>query len=66
MTYAELVRKLRRMGLKLDEQGKRHEIWYDPATGRRTRIPRHRTREVPEGTLKAILRDLGLKREDLI
>jgi len=42
-----------------------HEIWWHPATGRRTTIPNHPGREIKKKTLAAILRDLDLKEEDL-
>jgi predicted RNA binding protein YcfA (HicA-like mRNA interferase family) len=47
-------------------QGKgSHEVWWDPATGRRTTIPNHPGREIKKRTLATILRDLELKQEDL-
>jgi len=42
-----------------------HEVWWHPATGRRTTIPSHPGREPKKKTLTAILRDLDLKEEDL-
>ncbi|MBM3926524.1 MAG: toxin HicA [SAR202 cluster bacterium] len=44
--------------------GKRHEVWGIPGSNRETLIARHRG-EVPTGTLRSILRDLGLTQEDL-
>lgn len=64
MTYPELKRRLQRLGVMLDRQGKRHEIWLLPANGRRTSIPRH-AGEVPSGLLRSILRDLEISPEDL-
>ena len=64
MTYGELKRTLRRLGAKFSKQKKRHEYWERPGTGYATHIPRHRG-EVPNGTLRAILRDLGFTQEDL-
>ena len=66
MRYAELVRKLRRLGVEFYRQGKgSHEVWWAPATGRRATIPNHPGREIKKKTLAAILRDLELKEEDL-
>jgi predicted RNA binding protein YcfA (HicA-like mRNA interferase family) len=66
LRYAELVRKLRRLGIELYRQGKgSHEVWWWPEKRRRTTIPRHPKREIAPGTLKKILSDLGLKEEDL-
>ena len=66
MRYAELVRKLRRLGVEFYRQGKgAHEVWWDPGTGRRATIPNHPGQEFRKKTLASILRDLGLKQEDL-
>lgn len=64
MTYGELKRKLRRLGARLQDQGKRHEVWERPGTDYASRVPRHRG-EVPTGTLHTILHELGFTREDL-
>ncbi len=64
MTYGELKRRLRRFGVKLVRQGSNHEIWQNPANGQRTQIPLHRG-EVPNGTPHGILRQLGLRLEEL-
>jgi predicted RNA binding protein YcfA (HicA-like mRNA interferase family) len=64
--YAELARKLRRLGLEVYRQGKGgHEFWWWPETNKRTSIPRHPRREIATGTLSKILKDLGLTRSDL-
>jgi predicted RNA binding protein YcfA (HicA-like mRNA interferase family) len=66
LRYAELVRKLRRLGVEFYRQGKgSHEVWWDPATGRRTTIPNHPGREIKKKTLATILRDLELREDDL-
>ncbi len=62
----ELVRKLHRLGLELYRQGAgSHEVWWWPEKRARTTIPRHSTREIAPGTLKKILKDLGLREDDL-
>ena len=65
MSYGELKRRLRRMGIVLDEQRARHELWLNPATGGRSLIPRHDRQEIPSGMLHAILRDLGIRLDAL-
>ena len=65
MKYAELTRKLRRLGCYMTRYGAgSHEIWRNPATGKQTPIPYHRTREIGPGLLSRILRQLGIDRED--
>ncbi len=56
----EIIRKLRRAGFVFDRQAKgSHEIWWNPATRARTTIPNH-PGNVPEGTVRAIIRQAGL------
>lgn len=66
MNYRQLTRQLRRLGCEFYRQAAgSHEIWWHPATGRRTTVPNHGPRDIPKGTLAKILRDLDLKPEDL-
>jgi predicted RNA binding protein YcfA (HicA-like mRNA interferase family) len=56
----DVIRKLRQAGFVFDRYAKgSHEIWWNPDTRARTVIPRH-PGDVPEGTLRAILRHAGL------
>lgn len=66
MRYSELRRKLKKIGCEpLRQAGGSHEIWWRPGTDLRTVIPNHPSKKVPTGTLRAILKDLGLTPEDL-
>jgi len=42
-----------------------HEIWYNPNTNRYTTIPNH-SGDMPEGTLRAILRQAGVKPNEFL
>jgi predicted RNA binding protein YcfA (HicA-like mRNA interferase family) len=54
--YAEVAGKLRALGFRFDRQARgSHEIWRHHESGRKTTVPHHR-RAIPEGTLRAILR----------
>ncbi len=65
MNYRELTRKLRRLGCELDRQGRGdHEIWININTHSRTTIPNWGSRDLRIGTVRAILRDLGVSRDD--
>ena len=59
--YSELKRELRERGCLKDSEGKRHEWWYSPITGKHFPVARHDGQEVPPGTLNNIKRDAGLK-----
>jgi predicted RNA binding protein YcfA (HicA-like mRNA interferase family) len=63
--YGELKRRLRRLGIQLEERRKRHELWRNPQNSRYTLIPRHDQQEVPRGILHAILADLGISADEL-
>lgn len=58
--YRDIVRRLKQFGFVFDRQAAgSHEIWYNPQTGRYTTIPNH-PGDLPEGTLRAILRQAGV------
>lgn len=61
MTYSELKKKLKKAGCKLHAEGKRHEIWINPKTGKTFSVGRHNTEEVKTGTLKSIMTDAGIE-----
>lgn len=59
--YSELEKELRKAKCVVVRQGTNHTMWYSPVTGKTFPVSRHKTQEVPEGTLKSIKRDAGLK-----
>ena len=62
----EVIRKLRRAGFIFDRQAKgSHEIWWNPQTRARTTVPHH-PGDLPEGTLRAILRQAALSIEEFL
>jgi predicted RNA binding protein YcfA (HicA-like mRNA interferase family) len=64
--YKEVVRKLRNAGFVFDRNAKgSHEIWWNPDTRKRTTIPNH-PGDIPEGTLRAILKQADLPVEDFL
>lgn len=61
----EVIRKLRKASFVFDRHAKgSHEIWYNPITHRRTVIPNHPGKDIPKGTLHAIIRESGLTIEN--
>ena len=61
MNYRQLTRRLRKLGCEFVRQAPgSHEIWWNPRNGRFTVIPRHGGRDIPTGTLRTILRQLGI------
>ena len=64
--YREIVRKLRVRGFVFDRQAVgSHEIWYNPETHRYTTAPNH-PGDLPEGTLRAILKQAGIDPDDFL
>ncbi|HBI24878.1 MAG TPA: addiction module toxin, HicA family [Nitrospiraceae bacterium] len=64
--YREIVRKLKKAGFAFDRPAKgSHEIWWNPNTRARTTIPNH-SGDMPEGTLRAILKQAGITAEEFL
>ena len=58
--YREVVKRLKALGLEFHRQAAgSHEIWFNPALNRYTTIPNH-PGDLPEGTLRAILKQAGV------
>ena len=64
--YREIVRKLKAHGFAFDRQAAgSHEIWFNRATNRYTTVPNHHG-DMPEGTLRAILKQAGIDQDDFL
>lgn len=61
MTYGELKRLLKKYGCQFEQDGKKHEMWYSPITGKKFPVGRHNSQEVFPGTLAAIKKQAGIK-----
>jgi len=58
--YREIIKRLKRSGFEFDRQAAgSHEIWFNPETRRYTTVPNH-PGDMPEGTLRAILKESGI------
>jgi predicted RNA binding protein YcfA (HicA-like mRNA interferase family) len=64
--YREVIRRLKTFGFAFHRQAAgSHEIWYNPASNRYTTIPNH-PGDLPEGTLRAILREADIAPDDFL
>lgn len=64
--YRQIVKRLKAFGFVFDRQAAgSHEIWYNEQTDRYTTIPNH-PGDMPEGTLRAILRQAGIEPNDFL
>jgi predicted RNA binding protein YcfA (HicA-like mRNA interferase family) len=64
--HRDVVRRLRKLDFSFDRQAAgSHEIWHNPTTGRYTTIPNH-PGDLPEGTLRAILKQAALTVDEFL
>lgn len=64
--YREIVKRLKQLGFEFDRQAAgSHELWFNTETRRYTTIPNH-PGDMPEGTLRAILKQAGIEPETFL
>jgi predicted RNA binding protein YcfA (HicA-like mRNA interferase family) len=64
--YRRIVKRLKALGFVFDRQAAgSHEIWYNQQTDRYTTVPNH-PGDMPEGTLRAILRQAGIELDEFL
>jgi predicted RNA binding protein YcfA (HicA-like mRNA interferase family) len=64
--YRQVIKRLKIAGFVFDRQASgSHEIWYNEQSDRYTTIPNH-PGDLPEGTLRAILKQAGIAPSDFI
>lgn len=62
----ELIRVLKQLGFfEHPERGSSHLVFSHP-DGRRTTVSRHSGKDIPRGTLRAILRDINITVDDFV
>ena len=64
--YRQVVKQLKSFGFEFYRNAAgSYEIWYNPLTKRYTTIPNH-PGDLPEGTLRAILKEAGIGVDDFL
>jgi predicted RNA binding protein YcfA (HicA-like mRNA interferase family) len=64
--YRQIIKKLKAFGFEFFRHAAgSHEIWHNPLTGRFTTIPNH-PGDMPEGTLRAILKQADVTPEEFL
>jgi predicted RNA binding protein YcfA (HicA-like mRNA interferase family) len=64
--YRDIVKRLKELGFEFHRQAAgSHEIWVRRPANRYTTIPNH-PGDMPEGTLRAILRQAGVSPEEFL
>jgi predicted RNA binding protein YcfA (HicA-like mRNA interferase family) len=61
----ELSRAAEKIGFVLDRQRGSHAIYYRSSDRRRVVIPVHPSQDIKPGTLRGIIRDMGLTPDEL-
>ena len=61
MKYSELEKILKKAGCYVLKEGANHTIWYSPMTGKSFPVGRHKTQDVPNGTLNSIKKASGIE-----
>lgn len=62
MKRRDLERHLLLHGCELLRHGSKHDVWWKPATGRRSTVPRHAV--IARGTVRAICNQLEIPLPD--
>jgi predicted RNA binding protein YcfA (HicA-like mRNA interferase family) len=64
--YRDVIKRLKIFGYVFDRQAAgSHEIWYNAQSNRYTTVPNH-PGDIPEGTLRAILRQAGIEPDQFL
>lgn len=60
MKGSELIKLLKKNGCMLVRHGTSHDTWYSENTEKKFMVPRHKSKEVPIGTYKQIIKEAGI------
>jgi predicted RNA binding protein YcfA (HicA-like mRNA interferase family) len=64
--YRQVTSRLKKFGFVFDRQAAgSHEIWYNEQSDRYTTIPNH-LGDMPEGLLRAVLKQTGISVDDFL
>ena len=62
MKASELLKILKKNGIRLERRGGNHDICYSPITNQKFTVPRHTGKEIATGTVENIMKMAGLKK----
>ena len=61
LSYRELTRRLRKLGFRFYRHGKgSNELWVRDTDGKVVPVPHHRGKNIRRGTVRAIIREVGV------
>lgn len=61
MKVSEMIKILKQNDCFCLREGDNHEIWYSKRTKKKFPVPRHKSKELPVGTAKSILKAAGIE-----
>ena len=65
--YEEIIRELKKLGFRFYRSGRgSHELWVRDSDGKVLPVPKHKGRDMKKGTLKAMIRELGISIDELL
>ena len=64
LTPKDIVRILKQKGFFLDRSRGSHQVWLHPVSHKRAIVPMH-NKDIPIGTLHAILKQAGIDKSEL-
>ena len=65
MRYRDVAKRLRKLGCCEMRAGKgSHRIWHNTATGKVAAVPNWGSKDLAPGTVRAIIRELGIGRRE--
>ena len=61
MKVSEMIKILKQNDCFCLREGDNHEIWCSKRTKKKFPVPRHKSKELPAGTAKSILKAAGIE-----
>jgi len=68
VTYRQVTKKLKKLGCTQIRRrgGGSHRLWHNPANDRFTTVPDWRGKDLKTGTVRGVVRQLGLEWSDFL
>ena len=67
LSYREVTSRLQRLGFRFYRHGKgSHELWVRDPDGRVIPVPHYRGKKIRKGTVRVIIREVGVSVEEFM
>jgi predicted RNA binding protein YcfA (HicA-like mRNA interferase family) len=61
MKVSEFIKRIKKKGVRFHSHGSRHDWYENTENGKKSQVPRHKSKELPTGTMKDILNALEIE-----